>query len=38
MKNAQFSLACTLLCVSAANFVLALISLLKGIREEKKKK
>ena len=38
MKHAQFSLACTLLCVSAANFVLAPIALLKGIREEKKKK
>ena len=38
MKHAQFSLACTLLCVSAANFVLALVSLLRGIREEKKKK
>ena len=38
MKHAQFSLACTLLFVSAANFVLGLIALLKDIRDEKKKK
>ena len=38
MKHAQFSLACTLLFVAAANFVLALIALLRGIRDEKKKK
>ena len=35
MKHAQFSLACTLLCAAAANFVLALIVL---IRDAKRKK
>ena len=35
MKNAQFSLACSLLCIAAGNFVLALIAL---IRDNKAKK
>ena len=35
MKHAQFSLACTLLFVSAANFVLALIALIKGLKDKK---
>ena len=33
MKNAQFSLACTLLCVAAGNFVLALIALIRANKE-----
>ncbi len=32
MKNAQFSLACSLLCIAAANFVLALIVLIKDAK------
>ncbi len=35
MKNAQFSLACTLLCVAAGNFVLALISLIRDIKDRR---
>ena len=30
MKHAQFSLACTLLCVAVANFVLALLALIRN--------
>ena len=33
MKNAQFSLACTLLCVAAGNFILALIALIRANKE-----
>ncbi len=32
MKNAQFSLACTLLGVAAANFVLSLIVMIRSSR------
>ena len=35
MKNAQFSLACTLLGVAAANFVIALILLIKDTKGKK---
>ena len=35
MKHAQFSLACTLLCAAAANFVLALIILIKDSTAKK---
>ena len=38
MKHAQFSLACTMLFVAAANFVLALIALIKDLRDEKKRR
>ena len=37
MKHAHFSLACTLLFVAAGNFILSLIALIRGIRDEKKK-
>ena len=32
MKNAQFSLACSLLCIAAGNFVLALIALIRDTK------
>ena len=35
MKHAQFSLACTLLGVAAANFVIALILLIKDAKAKK---
>ena len=35
MKHAQFSLACTLLGVAAANFILALIILVRDARSKK---
>ena len=35
MKNAQFSLACTLLGVAAANFVIALLVLIKENKDKK---
>ena len=35
MKHAQFSLACTLLGVAAANFVLALLVLVKDAKDKK---
>ena len=35
MKNAQFSLACTLLGVAAANFVIALIVLIRDTKSKK---
>ena len=38
MKHAQFSIACSLLFFAVANFVLSLLSLIKGIRDSKAKK
>ena len=35
MKNAQVSLACTLLGVAAANFVIALLVLIKDAKGKK---
>ena len=35
MKHAQFSLACTLLGVATANFVIALILLIKDVKGKK---
>ena len=35
MKNAQFSLACTLLGIAAANFTLALIVLIRDAKGKK---
>ena len=35
MKHAQFSLACTLLCTAAANFVIALILLIRDTKAKK---
>ena len=35
MKNAQFSLACTLFGVAAANFVIALILLIRDSKDKK---
>ena len=35
MKHAQFSLACTLLGVAAANFILALLVLIRDAKSKK---
>ena len=35
MKHAQFSLSCSLLFFAVANFVLSLLSLIKGIKDKK---